>query len=116
MSGGPQARVRRVRRRDDRGGVWIRTGLVLGVLVYAGVVVMAAAGFTGAVPLVVVPPVLVAIIGGNSLIGGGRTPGRTAGRPTGHGRAPHSSNAPIGPVAPEVHADTPGPDEPGGAR
>ena len=85
--------VRRVRRRDDRGGVWIRTGLVLGALVYAGVVVMAAAGFTGAVPLVVVPPVLVAIIGGNNLIGGGRTPGRTAGRPTGQGRAPLSSSA-----------------------
>ncbi|HEV3280315.1 MAG TPA: hypothetical protein VG032_01805 [Acidimicrobiales bacterium] len=120
MNGGrPVHRVRRVRparRRDDRGGVWIRTGLVLGALVYAGVVVMAAAGFTGAVPLVVVPPVLVAIIGANNLLGGGRTHGRSAGRPAGHGRAPLSSSGPNGPVAPEVHSDAPGHDAPGGDR
>jgi hypothetical protein len=110
------ARDRGARRRDDRGGVWIRTGLVLGALVYAGVVVMAAAGFTAVVPLVVVPLVLVAVIGGNNLLGGGRTHGRTAGRPAGQGRAPLSSSGPNGPLNPGEETDNPGADAPGGAR
>ncbi len=101
------------RRADDRGGVWIITGLVLGAVVYAGVVVMAAAGFTGVVPLVVVPPVLVAIIGANNLLGGGRTHGRTAGRP---GRGPLSSSGPNGPVVPGSPPDGPVPEEPGAPR
>ncbi len=104
------------RRRDDHGGVWIRTGLVLGALVYVGMVVMAAAGFTGVIPLVVVPPVLVAVIGANNLLGGGRTHGRTPGRPTGQGRAPLSSSGPNGPLAPDSHAEPASPDEPGPAR
>jgi len=69
------------RRRDDRGGVWIVTGIVLGALVYAGCVIMAAAGFSAVVPLVVVPPVLLGIIAANSLLGGGRDHRRSEGRP-----------------------------------
>ncbi len=56
--------------RGDAGGVWIVTGWVAGLLVYAGVVLMAMAGFTAVLPLVVVPPVLVALIGGGNLLGG----------------------------------------------
>jgi hypothetical protein len=103
------------RRRDDAGGVWIRTGLVLGAVAYAGVVVMAAAGFSGAIPLVIVPPVLVALIGAANLLGGGRSHGRSAGRPAG-GRAPLSSSGPNRRVPPVPDAGGPGPDGPGGAR
>ena len=60
---------------DDAGGVWIRTGIVLGVLVYGGLLGMAAAGFPGAIPLVVIPPVLVGLIGTANLLGGGRSRG-----------------------------------------
>ncbi len=93
--------------------MWIVTGLVLGAIVYAGMLVMAAAGFTGVIPLVVVPPVLVAIIGANNLLGGGRTHGRTAGRPVGGGRAPLSSSGPNGRVG-GGPPDGPVPEEPGG--
>jgi hypothetical protein len=65
--------------RDDAGGVWIRTGWVLGILLYAFIVLMAVAGFSPVIPLVVIPPVLAALIAGNSLLGGGR--GRGSGRP-----------------------------------
>jgi hypothetical protein len=71
---------------DDRGGIWIVTGWTVGLLVYAGVVLMAAAGFTAVLPLVVVPPVLLGLIGAGNLLGG-RTHGRT------HSRAPHSPSA-----------------------
>jgi hypothetical protein len=71
--------------------VWIVTGIVLGALVYAGCVLMAVAGFSAVVPLVVVPPVLLGIIAANSLLGGGRDHRRPQGRqnppseePTGH--------------------------------
>ncbi len=67
--------------RGDAGGVWIMTGWVAGLLVYAGVVLMAVAGFTAVLPLVVVPPVLLALIGGGNLLGG-----RT------HGQASRASN------------------------
>jgi len=76
------------RPRDDRGGVWIVTGLVLGAVVYAGMVLMVVAGVTAVVPLVVIPPVLVALIGANSLLGGGRSYGRSPGRSVGPGPAP----------------------------
>jgi hypothetical protein len=90
-------------RLDDAGGVWIITAVVLGLLVYIGVVLMAVAGFTAVVPLVVVPPVLAALIGGNNLLGGGRSHGRSPGRPLGQGQAPRSSSGPNGPVvAPET--------------
>jgi len=81
------------RRRDDRGGVWIVTGIVLCALVYAGCVLMAVAGFTAVVPLVVVPPVLLGIIAANSLLGGGRDHGRTQGR-----RQNPPSEEPTGPT------------------
>jgi hypothetical protein len=35
--------------------VWILTGVVLGALLYAGIVLMAIAGFTPVLPLVVIP-------------------------------------------------------------
>jgi hypothetical protein len=74
-------RPRRVRSpRGDDGGVWIVTGVVLLLLVYAGVVLMDIAGFTEVLPLVVVPPVLLVLIAGSNLLGG-RGAGR--GRPTG---------------------------------
>jgi hypothetical protein len=69
-------------RRDDAGGVWILTGILLGALVYAGMVLMMVAGFTAIVPFVVIPPVIVAMIGANSLLGGGR-PSRPARAPSG---------------------------------
>jgi hypothetical protein len=68
--------------RDDAGGVWIITGILLGALVYAGMVLMMVAGFTAIVPFVVIPPVIVAMIGANSLLGGGR-PSRPARAPSG---------------------------------
>jgi hypothetical protein len=66
---------RPVRRRGEAGGIWVRTGLVLGALVYVGILGMAVAGFPGAIPLVVVPPVLVALIAAANLLGGGRSRG-----------------------------------------
>jgi hypothetical protein len=86
------------RLRDDRGGVWIVTGLVLGAVVYAGMVLMMVAGVTAVVPLVVIPPVLVALIGANSLLGGGRGYGRSPRRPVGRGRAPLPSRGPNGAI------------------
>jgi hypothetical protein len=71
---------------DDDGGVWILTGIVLGVLLYAGIVLMYVAGFTTVAPLVVIPPVLIGLIGANSLLGGGRSQGRSPARPAGNGR------------------------------
>ncbi|HUY66477.1 MAG TPA: hypothetical protein VMV06_06630 [Acidimicrobiales bacterium] len=97
-SGGSGADGRR--NLDDTGGAWIVTAVVLGVLAYLGVVVMAVAGFTAVVPLVVLPPVLVALIGGNNLLGGGRSHGRSPGRPVGRGQAPLSSSGPDGPDSP----------------
>jgi hypothetical protein len=54
------------------------------------------AGFTVVAPLVVIPPVLGALIGANNLLGGGRTHGRSPGRPVGEGQAPLSSSGPNG--------------------
>ncbi len=96
-----------IRRPDDAGGVWIITGLVVGAIVYAGMVLMMIAGFTVVAPLVVIPPVLAALIGANNLIGGGRTHGRSSGRPVGQGQAPLSSSGPNGtlpPVPPSAEA------------
>jgi hypothetical protein len=86
----------------DAGGVWILTALVLGLIVYAGIVVMAIAGFGAVIPLVVIPPVLVALIGASSLIGGGRTHGQPSGGPVDPGRAPLSSSGPNGKLKPEI--------------
>ena len=65
--------------RDDAGGVWIITGVVLGLIVYAGVVVAWHAGFTAAAPFVVIPAVLVVMVGAGNLFSGKR-PGRPAPR------------------------------------
>jgi len=90
------------RRRDDRGGVWIVTGIVLCTLVYAGCVLMAVAGFTAVVPLVVVPPVLLGIIAANSLLGGGRNHRRPEGRSQAQGQAPLAAGRPNGARQPGV--------------
>jgi hypothetical protein len=63
--------------RDDTGGVWIKTGWVVGFIVYAGVVLTWHAGFTAATPFVVIPPVLLVMIGAGNWISGKR-PGRPA--------------------------------------
>jgi hypothetical protein len=56
--------------RDDAGGVWIITGWVVGLIVYAGVVLAWHAGFTAAAPFVVIPAVLVILIGAGNLVSG----------------------------------------------
>jgi hypothetical protein len=60
------------RHTDDTGGVWITVGVAGGVVLYAGVVLLAIAGFSVIIPAVVIPPVIVGLIGANSMIGGGR--------------------------------------------
>ncbi len=87
-------------RLDDTGGVWIITAVILGLLMYVGVVVMLVAGFTVVAPLAVLPPVLVGLIGGNSLLGGGRRHGRPVPDPVPLGPLPRSSDGPDGPIAP----------------
>lgn len=52
--------------------VWRSTGILLGVLVYVGVVILDIAGFTEALPFVIIPPLLVVMIGGGVLLGGGQ--------------------------------------------
>lgn len=59
--------------RDDAGGVWIWTGVVLGLLLYVGVVLAWHAGFTAAAPFVVIPAVLVIMVGAGNLVGGRRS-------------------------------------------
>ena len=54
----------------DAGGVWIAVGVVGGILVYAFAVLLYVAGFTVIVPVVVIPPVLVALIAASNLLGG----------------------------------------------
>jgi len=66
----------------------------MGVIVYAGMVIMLVAGFTPVTPLVVIPPVLLALVAGNSLIGGGRSYGRSAMPPSAGSPAPRSPRAP----------------------
>jgi hypothetical protein len=81
--------TRRPRHPDDAGGVWIATGVVLGMLLYALIVLMYVAGFTAVAPLVILPPVLIGLIGANSLLGGGRHGRRPAAPPP---AAPGGSN------------------------
>jgi hypothetical protein len=57
---------------DDTGGVWIVTTWVLGGVVYVGVLLAWHAGFTAALPFVVVPPLLAVLIGAGNLVGGRR--------------------------------------------
>ena len=58
--------------RDDEGGVWIATGIVLGILMYAFIVLMDVAGFTAVLPLVVLPAVVLGLMAANNLLNGGR--------------------------------------------
>jgi hypothetical protein len=78
----------------------IKVAVAGGVAIYLFCVVMAAAGFTSIVPLIVIVPILVLLIGGGNLLGG-RSHGRTrAAGPPGMEPAPLSSTGPNGPVAP----------------
>jgi hypothetical protein len=72
-AGRPSPGRRAGRVRDDAGGVWIVTGWVVGLAVYAMVVVAWLAGFGAAAPFVVIPAVLVAMIGIGNLINEGRS-------------------------------------------
>jgi hypothetical protein len=91
--------------RDDAGGVWIVTGWVLGFLVYVGIVVAWHAGFTGATPFVVIPPVLLIMVGAGNLISG-----RRSGRP-----APRFNRPDPVPLASLRGAPEPTPDAEGAA-
>ncbi len=71
------------RHRDDAGGLWIRIGIAFGVLFFAFMVVLWAAGFDAIAPFVVIPIVLVVLIGANSLLAGPRKRERLAPRPIG---------------------------------
>ena len=81
---------------DEQGGVWIVTGWVLCLLVYGLVVLMDVAGFTEVLPLVILPPVVLGLIGANSLLGGGRAYGRRATSVAPGGQGPLSSSGPNG--------------------
>ena len=111
-----RARCVVTRPRDDGGGVWIITGLVVGAIVYAGMVMMMVAGFTVVAPLVVIPPVLAALIAANNLLGGGRSHGRSPGRPVGQGQAPLSSSGPNGSLPAVTPAPAPAAEEGTGSR
>jgi hypothetical protein len=77
----------------------IKVAVVGGVAIYAFCLVLAAAGFTSIVPLIVLVPILVLLVGGGNLLGG-RSHGRTrVGTPPGFDPAPLSSTGPNGPVA-----------------
>ena len=72
MRRGDQGVPAPARAADDAGGVWITTGWVLGILVYAGMVLAWRAGFGAAAPFVLIPAVLVVMIGAGNLVGGRR--------------------------------------------
>jgi hypothetical protein len=75
----------------------IKVGVAGGVALYLFCVILAAAGFTAIVPLVVLVPVLVLLVGGGNMLGG-RNHGRTrAAVPPGFNPAPLSSSGPNGP-------------------
>jgi hypothetical protein len=81
------------RHRDDAGGVWIVTAVVLCVIMYGFIVLMDVAGFTEVLPLVVLPPVVLGLIGANNLLrGGGSQGGSTGGPPGADGRHPAGEN------------------------
>ncbi len=87
------------RRRDDAGGVWIVTGMVLGVIGLRRHRADGMAGFTAVAPLVVIPPVLAGDDRRPATCwAAGEPTGRSPGRPAGPGRAPLSSGGPNGPL------------------
>jgi len=100
----------------DGGGVAIKTGVVLGILVYAGAVFLTVIGFHAMAPLVVVPPVLVVLIGAGSLLGGGvhgsarsARPARPPGQPGAGGTAPATrTGTGTGRAVPPVEGVEPG--------
>ncbi len=96
--------------RDDAGGVWITTGWIVGVIVYAGVLVTWHAGFTAAVPFVVIPPVLVILIAAGNLLGG-----RSTRRAPRFNRPDPGPPPPLrgGPAEPVVPSSSPGADTDG---
>jgi hypothetical protein len=85
------------RDRGDGGGLWIGIGIAGGVVLYAGMLIMLVAGFTAILPFVVIPPVLIGLIGANSLLGGPRRPRPPARpiRPTDRGMVPPASGGPV---------------------
>jgi len=85
--------------RDEAGGVWINTGWVVGLLLYAGVVLAWHAGFNAAAPFVIIPAVLALMIGAGNLISGRRT-GRPAPRFNRPDPVPISSLRPSGTTDP----------------
>ena len=81
------------RHRDDAGGVWIVTAVVLCVIMYGFIVLMDVAGFTEVLPLVVLPPVVLGLIAANNLLRGGGSQGGSSGGPPGaDGRHPAGEN------------------------
>jgi hypothetical protein len=81
----------------DAGGLWIGIGIAGGVALYAGMLIMLVAGFTPILPFVIIPPVLIGLIGANSLLGGPRRPRPPARpiRPTDRGMVPPASGGPV---------------------
>jgi hypothetical protein len=79
--------------------VWIVTGWVVGLIVWAGVVVAWHAGFGAAAPFVVIPAILVFMIGAGNLIGG--RPSRPAPRFNRPDPMPVSALRPAGRARPE---------------
>ena len=69
----------------------IKVGVAGGVLLYLFCVVLAAAGFTAIVPLIVIVPILVLLVGGGNMLGG-RSHGRTRGGGRAFAPAPLSSS------------------------
>ena len=104
MTNDPSGRQHRSsdRLRDDTGGVWITTGIVLGIVLYAFIVLMLVAGFQAVLPLVILPPVVLGLIAANSLLGGGRSYGRPAGKTTEQGQSPLASGGPGVPRTPDA--------------
>ncbi|MBV8462578.1 MAG: hypothetical protein JO368_04745 [Acidimicrobiales bacterium] len=102
MSGPARPPRRRVRGTDDEGGVWITTGILLGLLAYGAVLLMLVAGDTAVLPLVVVPPALVVLIGAGNLLGGPRRPAPQPARPLAESPPPADSEPTDGsaPVVP----------------
>jgi hypothetical protein len=85
------------RDRGDVGGLWIGIGIAGGVALYAGMLIMLVAGFAAILPFVIIPPVLIGLIGANSLLGGPRRPRPPARaiRPTDRGMVPPASGGPV---------------------
>jgi hypothetical protein len=86
------------RDRGDAGGLWIGIGIAGGVALYGGMLIMLVAGFTAILPFVIIPPVLIGLIGANSLLGGPRRRPRPPARPirpTDRGMVPPASGGPV---------------------